>query len=172
MDRPHRITLRFLTEPSHVNFGGKVHGGAVMKWIDQAGYSCAAGWTGDYCVTLYVGGIHFLRPISVGQLIELRAQVIRTGNTSMHIAINVFAGDPTSSDLARACHCVIVFVALGENGRPKAVPPWRPGSPVEVALEQYAMRLADFRKKLDTEMDSRLAWLDQEQLDARQVANA
>ena len=47
------ITLRFLAEPTSVNFGGKVHGGAVMKWIDEAGYACAAGWSGRYCVTIY-----------------------------------------------------------------------------------------------------------------------
>jgi acyl-CoA hydrolase len=46
------ITLRFLAEPTDVNFGGKVHGGAVMKWIDQAGYACAVGWSGYYCVTV------------------------------------------------------------------------------------------------------------------------
>jgi len=45
------LTLRFLAEPQDVNFGGKVHGGAVMKWIDQAGYACAAGWEGAVCVT-------------------------------------------------------------------------------------------------------------------------
>ena len=53
------ITLRFLSEPSDINFGGNVHGGAVMKWIDLAGYSCAANWSGRYCVTVYVGGIVF-----------------------------------------------------------------------------------------------------------------
>ena len=55
MSGPRGVTLRFLAEPGHVNFGGKVHGGSVMKWIDQAGYTCAAGWTGAYCVTIYVG---------------------------------------------------------------------------------------------------------------------
>ena len=64
------ITMRFLAEPMDVNFGGKVHGGAVMKWIDQAGYACAVGWSGLYCVTLYVGGdtkrqfLRILRPCS------------------------------------------------------------------------------------------------------------
>ena len=58
--RSHETTLRFLAEPTDMNFGGKVHGGAVMKWIDQAGYACAVGWSGHYCVTLYVGGIRFL----------------------------------------------------------------------------------------------------------------
>src|SRR5918998_24965 len=56
-EREREITLRFLAEPTDMNFGGKVHGGAVMKWIDQAGYACAVGWSGQYCVTVYVGGI-------------------------------------------------------------------------------------------------------------------
>ncbi len=74
MSQQHATTLRFLAEPAHVNFGGKVHGGAVMKWIVQAGYACAAGWSGSYCVTAYVGGIQFMRPIQVGELVEVRAR--------------------------------------------------------------------------------------------------
>ena len=83
------LTFRFLAEPTDVNFGGKVHGGAVMKWIDQAGYACAAGWAGSYCVTVYVGGIQFERPIQVGQIVEVRAQLVHTGSTSMHVAVDV-----------------------------------------------------------------------------------
>ena len=64
------ITLRFLAEPSTVNFGGKVHGGTVMKWIDEAGYACATSWAQRYCVTVYVGGIRFHRPIMIGDLVE------------------------------------------------------------------------------------------------------
>jgi acyl-CoA hydrolase len=58
-----KVIFRFLAEPTDVNFGGKVHGGAVMKWIDQAGYACAAGWSGHYCVTVSVAGVKFRRPI-------------------------------------------------------------------------------------------------------------
>ena len=65
------ITLRFLAEPSTVNFGGKVHGGTVMKWIDEAGYACATRWAKRYCVTVYVGGIRFHRPIMIGDLVEV-----------------------------------------------------------------------------------------------------
>ncbi|HEX7336412.1 MAG TPA: hotdog domain-containing protein, partial [Gemmatimonadales bacterium] len=93
MERQRGVTLRFLAEPGDVNFGGKVHGGAVMKWIDQAGYTCAAGWTGTYCVTVYLGGLHFLGPIFVGELVELRALVIRTGRSSLDIAVDVYAAD-------------------------------------------------------------------------------
>ena len=155
------ITLRFLAEPMDVNFGGKVHGGAVMRWIDQAGYTCAAGWAGTYCVTVYLGALHFLGPIRVGELVELRALVIRTGRTSMDIAIDVYAGDPRSRERRRTGHCVIVFVALDAEGRPTAVPPWTPENDVDRALQDYAVRLGELRRQMDSEMDRRLATLSQ-----------
>ena len=150
------ITLRFLAEPGDVNFGGKVHGGAVMKWIDQVGYTCAAGWTGSYCVTVYIGGLHFLAAIHVGELVELRALVIRTGRTSLDIAVDVYASDPKSSQRRRTGHCVIVFVALNPDGRPSPVPQWQPRDDLDRALEGYAVRLAELRKQMDTEMEKHL----------------
>jgi acyl-CoA hydrolase len=159
--RARGITLRFLAEPSDVNFGGKVHGGAVMKWIDQAGYTCAAGWTGTYCVTVYLGALHFLGPIRVGELIELRALVIRTGRTSLDIAIDVYAGDPKSRERRRTGHCVVVFVSLDGDGRPAAVPAWAPETEIDRALEAYARRLGDLRRQMDAEMEQRLATLNE-----------
>src|ERR687890_327335 len=141
--RERRVTLRFLAEPTDVNFGGKVHGGAVMKWIDQAGYTCAAGGTGTYCVTVYLGGLHFLGPIRVGELVELRALVIRTGRTSLDVAIDLYAGDVHNRERRRTGHCVIVFVALGPDGRPTQVPAWSPESELDRALEAYAERLGE-----------------------------
>ena len=155
--RRRAVTLRFLAEPTDVNFGGKVHGGAVMKWIDQAGYTCAAGWTGAYCVTIYLGALHFLGPIRVGELVELRALVIRTGRTSLDIAIDLYARDPKSRERRRTGHCVIVFVALDTDGRPSAVPPWTPETDLDRALEAYAVRLGELRREMDAEMERRLA---------------
>jgi acyl-CoA hydrolase len=160
MSRPRAVTLRFLAEPSHVNFGGKVHGGAVMKWIDQAGYTCAAGWTGGYCVTIYVGGLRFLRPIHVGEVVELRALVIRTGRTSLHVAVDIYARDPKEPELTRTGHCVIVFVALDEQGRPRSVPPWTPETDTDRALQAYAVRLIELRRLMDAEMDAHLGQLE------------
>jgi acyl-CoA hydrolase len=153
------ITLRFLAEPTDVNFGGKVHGGAVMKWIDQAGYTCAAGWTGTYCVTVYLGGLHFLGPIHVGELVELRALVIRTGRTSLDVAVDVYARDPKRTEGRRTGHCVIVFVALNTDGRPTPVPLWQPRDELDRALEAYAGRLGELRKQMDQEMERQLGAL-------------
>ena len=118
MTPPRELTLQFLAEPSDVNFGGKVHGGMVMKWIDQAGYACAAGWCGGYAVTVYVGGIRFLRPIQIGQLVEVHAQVIHTGTTSMHLAVDVYSRHPTETEHHKTTHCIIIFVAMDEHGKP------------------------------------------------------
>lgn len=156
MESQRGITLRFLAEPSDVNFGGKVHGGAVMKWIDQVGYTCAAGWTGTYCVTVYLGGLHFLGPIHVGEIVELQALVIRTGRTSLDIAVDVYARDPKSSLRRRTGHCVIVFVALNAEGRPAPVPQWQPRDDLDRALESYAGRVAELRKQMDKEMEHHL----------------
>jgi acyl-CoA hydrolase len=135
------LTLRFLAEPGDVNYGGKVHGGAVMKWIDQAGYAAAVAWSGHYCVTVAVGGIRFVAPIRISDLVTIRAKLVHTGTSSMHFAIEVRARDPKEGpDGDRLCtHCVIVFVALdAPEGRPVPVPPWTPTTSDDRRLADYA----------------------------------
>ena len=119
------ITLRFLAEPSTVNFGGKVHGGTVMKWIDEAGYACASAWSGLYCVTASVGNIDFIKPISIGDLVEVEANIVSTGTSSMRINVEVRSGHPTDSVSQKATECQIVFVAVNQHGKPTPVKPFQ-----------------------------------------------
>ena len=144
------ITLRFLAEPTDVNFGGKVHGGAVMKWIDQAGYACAVGWSGYYCVTVYVGGIRFYKPIFIGQIVEVSATVVHTGTSSMHIAIDVSATDPKTGTRKKTTRCLIVFVAVDGAGDTVPVPSWEPESEEDIRLEKQAIRMAEQQKDQDS----------------------
>ncbi len=145
----HEITLRFLAEPSAVNFGGKVHGGAVMKWIDEAGYACAAGWSGRYCVTIYVGGIRFHQPIHIGDMVEVCARIIHTGRTSMHVAVQVSAGDPKTDNRRDTTQCIIVFVALDDNGHSVAVPAWEPRDDANITLQDYAKNMMALGKEME-----------------------
>ena len=64
------IVLRFLAAPMDITYGGTVHGGKLLEWIDKAGYACAAGWSGRYCVTVYVGDVRFTRPVAIGEIQE------------------------------------------------------------------------------------------------------
>jgi acyl-CoA hydrolase len=130
------ITLRFLAEPHTVNFGGKVHGGTVMKWIDEAGYACATRWAKRYCVTVSVGSIRFHRPIMIGDLVEVQARLAYTGRTSMNIAVNVRSGDMKTGQMEAITECLVVFVALDDASQPLAVPAWLPQTPGDFALAQ------------------------------------
>ncbi len=148
------LTLRFLAEPKDVNFGGKVHGGAAMKWIDLAAYGCAAAWSGKYCITAYVGGMRFVKPVLVGSMVEVEAQVIYTGRTSMHLRIEVRAGDPTTTEKQLTTHCIAIMVAVDENGTPVEVPEWIPTTEHDRELRESAIRLMDIRTKISKEMAS------------------
>ena len=124
-----------------------------MEWIDEAGYACAAGWCGRDAVTVYVGGIRFYRPIHAGDLVEVTAKLIYTGNTSMHIAVDVNAGDPRTRRFSRTTHCIIVYVAIDEHGKPTPVPKWHPQTEEDRELEAHALRLMELRKGIEAEME-------------------
>jgi len=154
------ITLRFLAEPSDVNFGGNVHGGNVMKWIDHAGYTCAANWSSAYCVTAYVGGIRFLKPISVGDLVELKAELMHTGRTSMHISVSVHARNPRDRERRFTTHCILVFVALDDSGKPLRIRDFEPVTEHSKRLNAYAKRMIELREQLQTESRSFLSTME------------
>ncbi len=141
-----------MAEPQDVNFGSKVHGGAVMKWIDLAAYACAAGWSGKYCVTAYAGGIRFVQPIHVGSLVEVAAKVIYTGNSSMHIALEVNACDPKSLNRRKTTHCIVIMVAVDANGQTVSIPQWEPETEEDIKQHDTAKKLMDMRKKIGEEM--------------------
>ena len=146
------MTFQFVSEPTDVNFGGKVHGGAVMKWIDQASFACASTWAESYCVTVYVGGIRFYKPIHIGSLVKIQSRVIYTGKSSIHIAVDVYSRKMSDPKFEKTTHCVIVFVSVDDNGNPKPTKQWIPDTDRERQLQQYAIRLMELRKDIEEEM--------------------
>lgn len=147
-----KMTFQFVSEPTDVNFGGKVHGGAVMKWIDQASFACASTWAESYCVTVYVGGIRFYRPIHIGSLVKIQSRVIYTGKSSIHIAVDVYSRKMSEPKFEKTTHCVIVFVAVDDEGKPREAKQWIPDTEREKQLQQYAIRLMELRKDIEEEM--------------------
>lgn len=158
MDNNNSIEFCFLAEPTDVNFGGKVHGGMVMKWIDQASYACAAKWSKRYCVTVSANGIRFIRPILVGQMVSVKAQIVHTGKTSMHIYVAVRAGDPKEEDSVVTNRCFITFMAIDESGFAIKVPSFTPEKEEEKLLEEVAIEAKQFAKALDNDFVEKLGW--------------
>ena len=130
------MTLRFLAAPNDVSEDGiTVQAGSVLEWIDKAGYACAVGYSGSYCVTAYVGNVHFTQPIKSGDLIEVHARVVHTGRTSMQVVVTVNASDARQHNFRPAMDCILVFVAMDDQGRPKPVPQL---VPADAEAEQLA----------------------------------
>jgi acyl-CoA hydrolase len=147
-------TLRFMAAPTDVLMQGArgVHGGRVLEWIDKGAYACAVGWSGSYCVTAYVGHIHFTRPIPSGHVVEVRSRIVYTGRSSMHIVNEVLSADPREGVFTRACDCLVIFVAMDENRKSKPVPHFEPETEAGVRVQQAALSRVQLRKAIEEEM--------------------
>jgi 4-hydroxybenzoyl-CoA thioesterase len=144
-----RPVLRFLAAPTDVNWGGKVHGGTVMRWIDDAAFVCATGWARGPAAVVYVGGFRFYRPLLIGHVVEVEARLLHTGRSSMHVSVHVRSGDPKRQERDLTTHSLLVYVALGQDGRPTPVRPWEPVTDEDAALDRHARHLVELRSAAD-----------------------
>ncbi len=131
-------TLRFLVEPAHLGPGNRVHGGTVMRWMGGAGFACATHWAEQPCQLVYTSSIRFRRSVRADALVEVRARLAFTGSTNMHVGVELRSGDVTTGHTEAVAECLMVYVALGEDGRPLPVKHWTPETPGEMALASSA----------------------------------
>ncbi len=127
----HQLTMTVLMTPDTANFAGKVHGGTILKLLDQVAYACASRYAGRYVVTLSVDQVMFRQPIHVGELVSFLASVNHTGTTSMEVGIKVIAEDIRTQGRRHVNSCFFTMIAMGDDGRPAAVPALRPFTPDE-----------------------------------------
>lgn len=115
-------TLHQYMMPAHANPQGNVHGGVLMKMMDEAAAIVAMRHAQRPAVTIAVDSLTFKSPVHIGQLVTLRAHVSYVRRTSMEIAVSVHAEDPIAGRLEHTNSAYFVFVALGDDGRPTPVP--------------------------------------------------
>lgn len=142
------VTLRFLAAPTDVGHSGSVDAGTVLEWVDKAAYAAAVGWAKTYCVTAYVGNIHFADPVNVGDLVEVTATIVYTGRSSMHIRTVVSSGDPKGGTPTMRSDCLVIFVAVGADGRPVEVPSFMPRTEAERQAEALAVARIAVRNEI------------------------
>lgn len=136
----HQLTMTVLMTPDMANFAGNVHGGTILKLLDQVAYACASRYAGRYVVTLSVDQVTFRQAIHVGELVTFLASVNHTGHSSMEIGIKVVAEDIRTQAARHANSCFFTMVALGDDGRPSPVPPWQPVTDDERRRQAEAIR--------------------------------
>jgi PAS domain S-box-containing protein len=148
--------------PELANFMGNVHGGHILRLVDEIAYACACNYCGKYCVTLSVDRMLFKHPVRVGELLSMHAQINYTGRTSMQVGVRVEAKDLQRGITRHTNSSFVTMVAL-QDGKPTAVPQIVPRSDVDRfrweraemsrdhsrAVERIATQVGDFLSIVD-----------------------
>ena len=122
-DKQTELSMSVLMTPDMANFSGNVHGGTILKLLDQVAYACASRYSGSYVVTLSVDKVLFKEPIHVGELVTFLASVNHVGKTSMEIGIRVEAQNIQKRTIRHTNTCYFTMIAVDENRKPIAAPP-------------------------------------------------
>ncbi|MDZ7295708.1 MAG: acyl-CoA thioesterase [candidate division KSB1 bacterium] len=119
--REHRAESSFIAMPGDANTIGSVFGGRILQLMDMVATIAARRHTGTRVATVAVHQVRFLKPITVGQVMVVKASVNRVFGSSMEVGVKVWAEDTYAGTVYHACSGYFVFVALGEDGRPQRV---------------------------------------------------
>jgi acyl-CoA hydrolase len=125
------LSMTVLMTPDMANFAGKVHGGTLLKFLDQVAYSCASRYAGTYAVTLSVDRVLFRDAILVGELVSFSATVNYTGRTSLEVGIRVDTENIRDGTRRHTNSSYFTMVAVDDAGNPVAVPPLVPVTELE-----------------------------------------
>ena len=150
-DQEKTLYMTILMTPDMANFSGKVHGGALLKLLDQVAFACAARYCKCYVVTVSLDQVSFKNPINVGELVSFRANVNYVGTSSMEIGVKVIAEDLHSKKKRHTNSCYFTMVAMGEDGTPIKAPPLELKTDFERKLYEAAL----MRKKMREEITRR-----------------
>ena len=133
--------------PEHANPRGTVHGGLIMKMMDEAGAIAAMRHAQRPVVTIAVDSMTFKSPVEVGRLVTFHACVTYVGRSSVEVAVRVLAEDPVRGTVTHTNSAFLVYVALDDNQQPTEVPRLEPETEeekrqLEAGRERQKKRLA------------------------------
>ncbi len=117
-----RISIAQLMQPEHANNLGDVHGGWIMKMVDEAGALACMRHAQRRVVTVAIDSMVFRNPIKTSDLVILNAEVTYAGHTSMEAQVEVQAENPITGERTQTNTAYLVYVALDDAGLPTAVP--------------------------------------------------
>lgn len=150
----HQLTMTVLMTPDTANFAGNVHGGTILKLLDQVAYACASRYARRYVVTMSVDQVTFKQPIHVGEMVHFLASVNYTGKSSMEIGIKVIAENIRDQVVRHVNSCFFTMVAVDDHRHPVEVPVFEPGTPDEISRFEAAKARKASRLALQTKTAS------------------
>ncbi len=138
------LTITEIMTPEKINFAGNIHGGYILKLIDQTAYACAARYSGHYVVTLSVDGVLFKQPIYVGELVTCYANVNYVGRSSMEVGIKIVAENLATGEKRHTNSCYVTMIAVNKNLKPIEIKPLT----IHNEIEQRRFEEAKMRRQM------------------------
>jgi uncharacterized protein (TIGR00369 family) len=142
-----RIRLGQLMGPEHANHLGNVHGGIIMKMVDEAGAIAAMRHAGAPVVTVAMDQMTFMEPILIGYIVTLDAEPTYAGTTSIETRVVVTAENPITGAKTQTNMAYLVYVAIDLAGRPQPVPRLVASSEDEEQIMADARERQAYRKQ-------------------------
>ena len=146
---PNKLSMTVLMTPDKANFSGNVHGGTLLKYLDEVAYACASRYAGSYVVTLSVDQVTFREPVHVGELVTFLASVNYTGTTSMEVGIKVITENIRERSVRHSNSCFFNMVAVDADGKPTPVQPLQPETEEEKRRYRHAQKRRAIRQELE-----------------------
>ena len=145
--RASRVTLSQLMHPEHANLLGNVHGGWIMKLVDEAGALACMRHAQRKVVTVSIDSMTFRQPIKIGDLVILNAEVTYTGRTSLEAEVHVLAENPITGEQTHTNTAYLLYVALDDEGKPTTVIPLKAETEEEIQKMEKAKERQERRLK-------------------------
>jgi acyl-CoA thioesterase YciA len=114
-------TLRVVPMPSDANYSGDIFGGWIMSQVDIAGSIPAAQLAKGRIVTIAVNSFLFKQPVMIGDLVSFYADVVKVGNTSITVDVEVFAQRRSLHEIVKVTEATLTYVAVDENRKPRVI---------------------------------------------------
>ena len=149
-----RISISELMQPSHSNFGGKIHGGYILNLMDQIAFACASKHSETYCVTASVDTVDFLHPIEIGELVTMKASINYVGRTSMVVGIRVESENIRTGEVKHCNSSYFTMVAKDDHGKSVEVPGLVINDKTEVKRFLKALKRIETKHLRRAEFDS------------------
>ncbi|WP_305907396.1 acyl-CoA thioesterase [Methylomarinum sp. Ch1-1] len=142
------LTMTVLMTPDMANFSGNVHGGSLLKLLDQVAYACAAKYSKSYVVTATLDQVSFKEKVRVGELVTFYSHINYVGRSSMEVGVKVMAEDLRSQEKRHTTSCYFTMVAVDDDGKSLSLPPLQ----IETEVERKLFEAAKMRKQIRQEI--------------------
>ena len=142
-----KLFMTRLMTPDMANFAGNVHGGTILKLLDEAAFSCASRYSKMYVMTAAVDHVMFKAPIRVGDLVTFKCNVNFVGRSSMEVGIRVEGEKIREKEKYHAISCYFTMICVDENGKPQTAPTLNLETETERKLFEAGKMRREMRKE-------------------------